>query len=166
MYAHWLLTDAQGSTFVDVEMGMDPRTAGTRVFDAVLGRMYFRRWLEQSLDALRARGRAARSARPPSRRAGARSMRLGRQLDPDRIARLHFAAGADDSHHARLADQLPVRVAVERRGHQPRLDAVELLARVAQAGDLHHRLAAEAQARAGRAARAGRRPRVVTFSPI
>ena len=24
MYAHWLLTDAQGSTFVDVEMGMQP----------------------------------------------------------------------------------------------------------------------------------------------
>ena len=54
MYAHWLLTDAQGGTFVDVEMGMEPRTAGNRVFDAVIGRMYFRRWLEQSLDALRA----------------------------------------------------------------------------------------------------------------
>ena len=35
MYAHWLMTDAQGGTFVDVEMGMEPRTAGTRVFDAV-----------------------------------------------------------------------------------------------------------------------------------
>ena len=53
MYAHWLLTDAQGGTFVDVEMGMQPRTAGTRFFDTVIGRMYFRRWLEQSLDALR-----------------------------------------------------------------------------------------------------------------
>jgi uncharacterized protein YndB with AHSA1/START domain len=52
MYAHWLMTDAQGGTFVDVEMGMEPRTAGNRVFDAVLGRMYFRRWLDQSLDAL------------------------------------------------------------------------------------------------------------------
>jgi uncharacterized protein YndB with AHSA1/START domain len=53
MYAHWLLTDAQGATFVDVEMGMDPRTATTRMFDAVIGRMYFRHWLDQSLDALR-----------------------------------------------------------------------------------------------------------------
>jgi len=53
MYAHWLLTDAQGGTFVDVEMGMEPRTVGTRVFDTVIGRMYFRRWLEQSIDALR-----------------------------------------------------------------------------------------------------------------
>jgi hypothetical protein len=52
MYAHWLMTDAQGGTFVDVEMGMEPRTTGNRVFDAVLGRMYFRRWLDQSLDAL------------------------------------------------------------------------------------------------------------------
>ena len=57
MYVNWQLTDAQGSTFVDVEMGMQPRTAGTRVFDAVMGRMYFRRWLEQSLDALRSTAR-------------------------------------------------------------------------------------------------------------
>jgi uncharacterized protein YndB with AHSA1/START domain len=53
MYAHWLLTDAQGDTFVDVEMGMQPKTTGDKVFDAVLGRLYFRRWLDQSLDALR-----------------------------------------------------------------------------------------------------------------
>jgi uncharacterized protein YndB with AHSA1/START domain len=57
MYVNWQLTDAQGSTFVDVEMGMQPRTAGTRVFDAMMGRMYFRRWLEQSLDALRSTAR-------------------------------------------------------------------------------------------------------------
>jgi uncharacterized protein YndB with AHSA1/START domain len=59
MYAHWLLTDAQGDTFVDVEMGMQPKSAGDKVFDAVLGRVYFRRWLDQSLDALR--GRLART---------------------------------------------------------------------------------------------------------
>ena len=52
MYAHWVLTDAQGATFVDVEMGMQPRTASTRFFDTVIGRMYFRRWLEQSIEAL------------------------------------------------------------------------------------------------------------------
>jgi hypothetical protein len=55
MYAHWLLTDAQGDTFVDVEMGMQPKSTGDKVFDAVLGRVYFRRWLDQSLDALRSR---------------------------------------------------------------------------------------------------------------
>jgi uncharacterized protein YndB with AHSA1/START domain len=53
MYAHWLLTDAQGNTFVDVEMGMQPKKTGDRVFDAVLGRLYFRRWLDQAVDALR-----------------------------------------------------------------------------------------------------------------
>ena len=53
MYAHWLLTDAQGDTFVDVEMGIDPKTTGDKVFDAVLGRLYFRRWLDQSIDSLR-----------------------------------------------------------------------------------------------------------------
>jgi uncharacterized protein YndB with AHSA1/START domain len=53
MYAHWLLTDAQGDTFVDVEMGMQPKSTGEKVFDAVLGRVYFRRWLDQSIDALR-----------------------------------------------------------------------------------------------------------------
>lgn len=55
MYAHWLLTDAQGGTFVDVEMGMQPKSTGDKVFDAVFGRAYFRRWLDQSLDALRRR---------------------------------------------------------------------------------------------------------------
>jgi uncharacterized protein YndB with AHSA1/START domain len=53
MYAHWLLTDVQGDTFVDVEMGMQPKTTGDKAFDAVMGRVYFKRWLDQSLDALR-----------------------------------------------------------------------------------------------------------------
>ena len=61
MYAHWLLTDAQGDTFVDVEMGMQPKSTGDKVFDAVLGRVYFRRWLDQSLDALRGRLAKTRS---------------------------------------------------------------------------------------------------------
>jgi uncharacterized protein YndB with AHSA1/START domain len=61
MYAHWLLTDAQGDTFVDVEMGMQPKSTGDKVFDAVIGRVYFRRWLDQSIDALR--GRLAKTPR-------------------------------------------------------------------------------------------------------
>jgi uncharacterized protein YndB with AHSA1/START domain len=52
MYTRWLLTEAQGGTFVDVEFGMDPKSVGNRVFDAAVGKLYFRRWLEQSLDAL------------------------------------------------------------------------------------------------------------------
>ena len=52
-YAHWWLTAAQDGTFVELEMGIEPRRIGDRVFDATLGRRYFRNWSEQSLDALR-----------------------------------------------------------------------------------------------------------------
>jgi uncharacterized protein YndB with AHSA1/START domain len=51
-YAHWLMTEAQGGTFVDVELGMDPIGTRMRIFDATFGRLYFRRWMEQSLEAL------------------------------------------------------------------------------------------------------------------
>ena len=74
-------------------------------------------------------------------------------------------AVSDDAHDAGLADQVALGVAVEHGGHQPRLDAVELVARVAQAGDLDDRLVAEAQARPGRQPSRST-PRVVTFSPI
>jgi hypothetical protein len=52
-YAHWLMAEAQGGTFLDVEFGLDPKSTKTRVFDLVAGRRYFRRWLEESIDALR-----------------------------------------------------------------------------------------------------------------
>ena len=51
-YARWLLTEAQGSTFIDVEFGMDPVGVDNRFFDVAFGRLYFRRWLDQSLSAL------------------------------------------------------------------------------------------------------------------
>lgn len=54
MYARWLLTEARGDTFVDVEFGIDPVGRANRAFDATLGRLYFRRWLNQSLSALEA----------------------------------------------------------------------------------------------------------------
>ena len=53
MYAEWVLTPAQGGTFVEVEMGIEARRIGDRVFDRTLGKTYFRRWTSQSLDALR-----------------------------------------------------------------------------------------------------------------
>lgn len=52
-YAHWLLTPAQGGTFVELEMGMQARSLGHRIIDMTVGKRYFRRWSEQSLDALR-----------------------------------------------------------------------------------------------------------------
>lgn len=51
-YTRWLLTEAQGETFLDIEFGMDPVGTGNRIFDAAVGKLYFRRWLEQSLGAL------------------------------------------------------------------------------------------------------------------
>ena len=67
MYAEWLLMPAQGGTFVEVEMGMEARRLGDRIFDRALGKSYFRRWTSGSLDglreaALRRRQRAPRSA--------------------------------------------------------------------------------------------------------
>jgi uncharacterized protein YndB with AHSA1/START domain len=53
-YSRWLLTEAQGNTFVDVEFGMDPIGVKYRIFDGTFGKVYFRRWLSQSLDALQA----------------------------------------------------------------------------------------------------------------
>lgn len=61
-YAHWSLTAAQGGTFVELELGMEPRRLGDRLFDLTLGRRFFRSWSEQSLAAL---GEAAR--REPER---------------------------------------------------------------------------------------------------
>jgi len=52
-YTRWLMTESQGGTFIDAEFGMDPKTVGRRVFDAVAGKRFFRQWLNQSLDALR-----------------------------------------------------------------------------------------------------------------
>jgi hypothetical protein len=53
MYARWLLTPAQGGTFVEVEMGMEGRRISDRVFDRAIGKSYFRRWTNESLDGLR-----------------------------------------------------------------------------------------------------------------
>jgi uncharacterized protein YndB with AHSA1/START domain len=51
-YTRWLLTPAQSETFVEAEFGMEPATLKHRVFDAAAGRAYFRRWLDESLQAL------------------------------------------------------------------------------------------------------------------
>jgi hypothetical protein len=53
MYADWRLTPAQGGTFVELEMGMEPKRLPDRAFYRVGGRGYFRRWASESLDALR-----------------------------------------------------------------------------------------------------------------
>ena len=52
MYTRWVLTSARDDTFVEAEFGMEPASLPYRLFDAATGRRYFRRWLEESLDAL------------------------------------------------------------------------------------------------------------------
>jgi hypothetical protein len=52
-YAEWLLTPAQGGTFIELEMGMDPKRLRYRLMDLTIGRRYFEAWSRQSLDALR-----------------------------------------------------------------------------------------------------------------
>jgi Polyketide cyclase / dehydrase and lipid transport len=49
----WLLTDTREGTFIDVELGMDPKNLPARAIDAVAGRRFFRKWLAESLASLR-----------------------------------------------------------------------------------------------------------------
>lgn len=51
-YVDLALTPADARTFVDARFGMDPQNTKMRIFDVVAGKRYFRRWLEQSLDAM------------------------------------------------------------------------------------------------------------------
>jgi uncharacterized protein YndB with AHSA1/START domain len=51
-YARWLLTEAQGNTFVDVEFGMDPVRTRDRILEKTVAKPYFRRWLAESLKGL------------------------------------------------------------------------------------------------------------------
>jgi hypothetical protein len=51
-YSHWLLTEARGETFAEVEIGMDPKDVRYRAFDAALGRRWYRRLVDDSLTQL------------------------------------------------------------------------------------------------------------------
>src|SRR5436305_7088216 len=51
-YAQWLLTPAQGGTFIELEMGMLPNRLRDRLLDLAIGKRYFEAWSQQSLDAL------------------------------------------------------------------------------------------------------------------
>jgi uncharacterized protein YndB with AHSA1/START domain len=51
-FANWHLTEAQGSTFAELEMGMEPATKPMRAFDRVLGKRFYGQWSEQALEGL------------------------------------------------------------------------------------------------------------------
>jgi hypothetical protein len=52
-YARWVLTPAQEATFCDVEIGVEPTSPQYRLYFGVLGKRYFRRVAQQSLDGIR-----------------------------------------------------------------------------------------------------------------
>ena len=52
-YLHWLLTEAGKDTFAEVEIGMDPTHFGYRTFDSTLGKRWYRRTAETTLEQLR-----------------------------------------------------------------------------------------------------------------
>ena len=52
-YMRWVLTEAQGGTFVDAEFGADPTTLGPKVFARLGGRRWFRKWLAESIASLK-----------------------------------------------------------------------------------------------------------------
>jgi hypothetical protein len=61
-FNRFVVTEARGGTFVDLEAGMDPHSSAYKVLDALTGKRFYRRWTEQTLQALAeaaARERAA-----------------------------------------------------------------------------------------------------------
>jgi Polyketide cyclase / dehydrase and lipid transport len=52
-YSHWLLTEARSETFTEVEIGMEPTALGYRTVDKVMGKRWYRKMSEESVDALR-----------------------------------------------------------------------------------------------------------------
>src|SRR5436190_13097332 len=77
-------------------------------------------------------------------------MRHGRQLHSYGIAGLNVALGDHYAHDSRLANQIAVRILVQRCGHQAFLKIVDMNAWVAQTGDLDNGACTKMQSRAGR----------------
>jgi uncharacterized protein YndB with AHSA1/START domain len=49
----FVLTGAQGGTFVEGHFSIEPKSVGTKVVTAVTGRRFIRSWLERSLENLK-----------------------------------------------------------------------------------------------------------------
>ena len=62
LYSRWLLTQAQDSTFAELEIGMEPTSLVHRAADMTIGRSWYRRIGEESLDGLRAAVQREREA--------------------------------------------------------------------------------------------------------
>jgi hypothetical protein len=53
-FARWRMTPAQGGTFVDVELGIDPtgKGLGYHVLDWTTATFIYRRWADEAIQAL------------------------------------------------------------------------------------------------------------------
>jgi uncharacterized protein YndB with AHSA1/START domain len=52
-YSRWVLTEADGGTFADIEIGMEPTHAGYRAVDAVTGKRWYRRVAQASVEGIK-----------------------------------------------------------------------------------------------------------------
>ena len=52
-YSDWKLTEADGGTFADIEIGMQPLNAGYRAIDAISGKRLYRRVANASVDGIK-----------------------------------------------------------------------------------------------------------------
>ena len=69
-YSRWVLTEAQSSTFADVEIGVDPTALQYRLLFSAVGKRYLRRIAEQGIEGLRSRLQSPATATLPSRHEG------------------------------------------------------------------------------------------------
>ena len=49
-YSHWVLTEAQGESFTEVEFGMEPTTLPFKAVDATFGKRMYRRTMLATID--------------------------------------------------------------------------------------------------------------------
>ncbi|MEX2252528.1 MAG: SRPBCC family protein [Thermoleophilaceae bacterium] len=62
VYTRFILTEAQGATFVEAEFGAEAKTVGMKVIGALAGRRYLKHWIGQTFDGLR----EAAAKQPPA----------------------------------------------------------------------------------------------------
>ena len=53
LYSHWLLTEAGGETFCELEVGMEPTGTPYRVMDTLIGKRWYRGLTTDLLEAVR-----------------------------------------------------------------------------------------------------------------
>jgi hypothetical protein len=63
-FVRFVLTEAQGGTFVDGEAGMEPARIPHRIWDTVAGKRFYRDWLAKSLDGISTVAKGEASAGP------------------------------------------------------------------------------------------------------